>query len=966
MKQNGVTYDTLRLFLFPYSLTHHATAWFDRLPKNSIHTFDEMVSKFLFKYFPPSMVKKLRNDINNFQQLPHESLFKASERYKLSIDRCPNHNMLTVTQIDISITDEILRQHMIASDAKFQLLVNQMTKIEKALNERPQGALPSNTIPNPKEDIKVITTRSGITLAGPSVPPPDPSFSSSKEVERDPETTMDQVHISSPKSTTRVPSLVVQPSLASKPNEIPERNPHQPPIPYPSSFAEALAQMPKYVRMLKDLLTNKEKLLELDNTPLNENYSAVLLKKLPEKLGDPRKFLNPCDFSELEECMVLPDLGVSINLMPLSVFKKLMLPELVPTRMTLELASRSIFYPAGKPFLRTARTLVDVYGEELTLRVDDEKLIFNVERISKYPQKHGDESINQIDINDTTCEDYYHEVLNVQKSIHPLSGSPTPSDPVVASLFPSLTPFGDSDSLLEETNALLGLDDSIPPEIDNGIFNAERDILFLEKLLNYDSTKDLPPKELKIDETKTTKSLIKEPPELELKDLPPHPEYTFLEGTSKLPVIIAIDLKKEEKDQLIKVLKSHKRAIAWKISDIRGIDPNFFTHKILMEDNFKPTVQHQRMKGGMTVVTTNNNELISTRLVTGWRVCIDYQNLNHTTRKDYFSLLFMDQMLERLAGNEFYCFLDGFSGYFQIPIDLQDQEKTTFTCPYGTFSYRRMPFGLCNASRTFERCTVAIFHDMIEKTMEVFMDDFSVFGDSFSSYLSHLDMMLKRFIQDFSKIAHPMTHLLEKETPFVFSKECMESFEYLKKKLTEAPILVAPDWDLPFEIMCDASGVLMGRKLWIFLKLATMVPSGDIMARTTPPRKFLILVSFGPLYIMMPMTWSHTVTHINVKEKSHKGTKFPRIISRIVRSLTYEASTLWGHSRLHEGTSIYSWLSIMFSKALPINDARVVVKFLNQLFSRFGTPRAIISNRGSYAEKLVIYPLSSSTKPTGP
>ncbi|GKC51005.1 reverse transcriptase domain-containing protein [Tanacetum coccineum] len=149
-------------------------------------------------------------------------------------------------------------------------------------------------------------------------------------------------------------------------------------------------------------------------------------------------------------------------------------------------------------------------------------------------------------------------------------------------------------------------------------------------------------------------------------------------------------------------------------------------------------------KGGITIVANEENELISTRLVTRWRVCIDYRKLNEATRKDHFPLPFMDQMIERLAGNEFYYFLDGFSGYFQIPIDPQDQEKTTFTCPYGTFAYRRMPFGLCNAPGTFQRCMMAIFHDMIEKTMEVFMDDFSVFGDSFDSCLSNLEKMLKR------------------------------------------------------------------------------------------------------------------------------------------------------------------------------------------------------------------------------
>ncbi|GKE48883.1 reverse transcriptase domain-containing protein [Tanacetum coccineum] len=239
-------------------------------------------------------------------------------------------------------------------------------------------------------------------------------------------------------------------------------------------------------------------------------------------------------------------------------------------------------------------------------------------------------------------------------------------------------------------------------------------------------------------------------------------------------------------------------------------------------------------------------------------------------------------MLKRLAGNEYYCFLDGFSGYFQIPIDPRDQEKTTFTCPYGRFAYRHMPFGLCNAPGMFQRCMMAIFHDIIKKTMEVFMDDFLVFGNSFKNCLFRVDKMLqrcedtnlclnwekshfmvkegivlghkiskngievdkakvdviaklphpttlkgirsflghsgfyRRFIQDFSKIARPMTHLLKKDTPFFFSKKCIEAFQTLKRKLTEAPILVAPDWDLPFELMCDASdfpiGAVLGKR----------------------------------------------------------------------------------------------------------------------------------------------------------
>ncbi|GJT18088.1 reverse transcriptase domain-containing protein [Tanacetum coccineum] len=853
------------------------------------------------------------------------------------------------------------------------------------------GTLPSNTITNPREDLKGITTRSGVAYKGPTIL--TTSSSPPKVVERETEVTKDTVPPTNNGSTEDVQPLVVQvetqvpnsePVVApivepvEAPVSAPKPNP-KPSIPYPSrlndqklrekannqiekfyqifqylhfdiSFADALILMPKFASTIKSLLSNKEKLFELARTPLNEHCSAVLLKKLPEKLRDPGKFLIPCDFPGMDVCLALADLGASINLMPLSVWKKLSLPELTPTCMTLKLADRSISRPIGvaedvfvkvgkfhfpadfvvvdfdadprvplilgRSFLKTGRALIDVYEGELTLRVGNKTVTFNLDQTSRYSSNYDDNSVNRIDIIDVACEEYSQEVFGFS-----VSGNPTPtSDPIVSTSSPTLTPFGDSDFLLEETDAFLAIEDEpISPEIDDSYYDSEGDILLLEEFINNDpSSPPLPPQELKVVEPKNEKSSIDEPPEVELKDLPPHLEYAFLEGIDKLPVIIAKDLKDEEKVALIKVLKSHKRALAWQLSDIKGINPEFCTHKILMEDDFKPAVQHQRRvnpkihevikkevlklldagliypisdspwvspvhcvpkKGGFTVVENEENELIPTRLVTGWRVCIDYRKLNDATRKDHFPLPFMDQMLERLAGNEYYCFLDGFSGYFQIPIDPQDQEKTTFTCPYGTFAYRRMPFGLCNAPGTFQRCMMAIFHDMIEKMMEVFMDDFSVFGNSFKTCLSHLDKMLKRcedtnlclnwekshfmvkegivlghkiskngievdkakvdviaklphpttvkgirsflghagfyrrFIQDFSKIARPMTRLLEKDTPFFFSKECIEAFQTLKKKLTEAPILVAPDWDLPFELMCDASDFAIGAVL---------------------------------------------------------------------------------------------------------------------------------------------------------
>ncbi|GJU08873.1 reverse transcriptase domain-containing protein [Tanacetum coccineum] len=724
-----------------------------------------------------------------------------------------------------------------------------------------------------------ITTRSGISYDGPQIPP-------LPKVEREPEVTKDTVQPSTENiqpPVVQIQAPIDEPVVAPKP---------KPSIPYPSR-------------------ANKQKLREKD-----DNLASKFIEIFRELY-----------FREaLVECLALADLGASINLMPLSIWKKLSLPELTPTQMILELADRSTTSPSGivedvfvkvgkfhfladfivvdyvfdprvplilgRPFWRTARALIDVYGEELTLQVDNEAITFKVGQTSRYSYNDS-VSINQIDVIDVACEEYAQDMLRFSDSS--TSGNPTLTlDPILSTSSLSLTPFEEGDFILEEIKACL-TNDSILPRIDNNDFDLEGDLLLLEKLLNDDPSSPLPLKELNLEELKTVKSSIDDPLELELKDLPSHLKYAFLEGTDKLPVIIAKDLKEYEKVRLLKVLKSHKRAIAWNISDIKGIDPQFCTHKILIEDDSKPVspVHCMPKKGGITVIENEDNELIPTRLVTGWRVCIDYRKLNDATRKDHFPLPFMDQMLERLAGNEYYCFLDGFSGYFQIPIDPQDQEKTTFTCPYGTFAYRRMPFGLCNAPGTFQRCMMAIFHDMIEETMEVFMDDFSVFGDSFSSCLSHLDKMLKRcedtnlvlnwekchfmvkegivlghkisksgievdkakvdviaklphptsvkgirsflghagfyrrFIQDFSKIARPMTHLLEKDTPFIFSKECIKAFNILKKKLTEALVLVALDWDLPFEIMCDASNYAVGAvlgQLSLVLRIDKILP----------------------------------------------------------------------------------------------------------------------------------------------
>ena len=284
-------------------------------------------------------------------------------------------------------------------------------------------------------------------------------------------------------------------------------------------------------------------------------------------------------------------------------------------------------------------------------------------------------------------------------------------------------------------------------------------------------------------------------------------------------------------------------------------------------------------KYGVTTVRNEKGEEVPTRLTTGWRVFIDYRGLNEVTRKYHFPLPFMDQLLEIISGHPFYCFLDGYSGYLKIEISVEDQEKTTFTCPFGTYAYRRMPFGLCNAPATFQKCKLSIFSYMVERIMEVYMDDISVYGGSFEECLINLETVLhrcieknlvlnwekchfmvnqgivlghiistkgievdkakielisklpfptnvktvrqflghagfyRRFIKDFSKIAKPLYKLLEKDAEFSWDEDCQRSFEELKTYLTTAPIVRAPNWQLPFEVMCDASDLAIGAVL---------------------------------------------------------------------------------------------------------------------------------------------------------
>lgn len=831
-------------------------------------------------------------------------------------------------------TAESRFQNQEASIRNLEVQVGQLANLVAA---RPQGSLPSNTEKNPREQANAITLRSGKQLEEP--------ISRSEGLSKRQEVTVkdDEVVESTQKERSEM-----QKQTKGKGVIVPNSNfdKYIPPLPYPQRlkqekldkqfskfldvfkklhinipFAEALSQMPSYAKFLKEILSNKRKLEEYETVMLTEECSAILQNKLPTKLKDPGSFTIPCILGDCHFDKALCDLGASINLMPFSIFMKLGLGEVKPTTVSLQLADRSIKKPKGiiedvlmkvdkfifpvdfivldmeedqevplilgRPFLATGRALIDVQQGQLILRVNDDQVIFDMYKAMKYPSFSYSSSCFQVDIIDNLVEEFQETNLK--------------------------------ENLLE-----MCLKESDPLEDGETIIQEESEHTHENQA-----------------------------PKLELKTLPSHLKYAHLENDS-FPVIISSSLTGEMEERLLKTLRKHKGALGWTIADIKGISPSICMHKILMEDNFKPVVQPQRRlnptmqevvkkevtklldagiiypisdsawispvhvvpkKGGITVIKNDQNQLIPTRTVSGWRVCIDYRKLNDATRKDHFPLPFIDQMLERLAGHDYYCFLDGYSGYNQIVIAPEDQEKTTFTCPYGTFAYRRMPFGLCNAPATFQRCMLSIFSDMTEKFLEIFMDDFTLFGLTFDDCLHHLSLVLqrceetnlvlnwekchfmvregivlghkissrgievdkskvevieklppptsvkalrsflghagfyRRFIKDFSQIAKPLTNLLVKDAKFDLSDDCLQALVILKQKLVTAPIVVSPDWNLPFELMCDASdatiGAVLGQrkdKVFQTIYYASRTLTGPQLNYATTEKEFLAVI----------------------------------------------------------------------------------------------------------------------------
>ena len=984
IKYNGVTEEALRLRLFPLSLGDRAKHWLTSQPPDSITTWNDLVQKFLTKFFPPSKIAQLVQEINTFGQLEGENLAEAWDRFQELLRKCPHHRLTrwmqvhtfynglrnaTRAMIDASaggalmkkttdqayeiledaatntnqwprekatpvnavggtdnevlnnlvnhvaqLTKQLNRQQgtanaiqtnpwelcefcgvqhsstecqsvnptveqaqyvsrfnqnqsqqqgpyggnsyqnqnqgqgwrnnqnqnnqnnqgygwrnnqnnmqsnrtsetpskkkldlaqalaqMLTSHSAFmnetkanmqqqatqlnnqaaqlRSLEAQMGQMANLLTERQPGSLPSNSEVNPRRDgnehVKAVTLRSGKDLETKEKPStteeveaenviqPSQSDDTSKEQlqekQSEENTTEAKASISVP-----YPQRLKKHKLDKQFTKFMDvfKKLH---INIP--FSDALEQMPSYVKFMKDILSQKRRLADFETVNLTEECSAILQRKLPQKLKDPGSFTIPCTIGNAIFERALCDLGASINLMPLSIFKSLGLGEARPTTITLQLADRSLKHPRGiiedvlvkvnkfifpadfivldmeedkeipiilgRPFLATGRAMIDVQRGELKLRVQEEEVKFNVFEAVRHPAESD------------TC--FMADI--VEATVSSQSGL---TDPLETSL--------------------------VENEFENLSDEAEEYVKWMDSF-GHNRRKYL---ESLGEGAKPPVPSIEQPPKMEQKPLPSHLKYAYLGEESTLPVIISSSLIAMEEEKLLRVLRDHKQALGWSLADLKGIRPSMCMHRILLEDGHKPSVEAQRRlnptmkevvrkevlkwldtwviypisdsawvspvqvlpkKGGTTVIRTENNILLPSRTVTGWRICIDYRKLNKATRKDHFTLPFLDQMLDRLAGYEYYCFLDGYSGYNQIAIAPDDQEKTTFTCPYGTFSFRRMPFGLCNAPGTFQRCMMAIFSDMVEKTIEIFMDDFSVMGNSFDNCLENLRAVLAR------------------------------------------------------------------------------------------------------------------------------------------------------------------------------------------------------------------------------
>ncbi|GJR05488.1 reverse transcriptase domain-containing protein [Tanacetum coccineum] len=722
---------------------------------------------------------------------------------------------------------------------------------------------------------------------------------------------------------------------------------------------DVLAGMPNYGKFLKELISNKHKIEQIFASFLSGESSAMIQNKVPPKLGDPGSFLIPCNFNKTFSCNALADLGASINLMPYSLYAKLSLETLKPTKISVRLSDRSFYYPVGLAENMLIEVVIRVKQKQPNLGIGTERMIFNIDFAIKHSYSNDDTCFS-IDVIDEILEEEFDALLDEgSKILHSIKGT-----------------------LLEE---------EFFSKFDEFIAMADD-----ENSKSESDTEEPPFEKITINTDYKIKTSLEEPPtDLELKPLPDNLEYVFLEELSYHPVIISPKLSAQNKSKLVSILKKHKEAFAWKTTDIPGIFPSFCKHKIQLLDDKKPVVQKQRRlnpnmqevvkkeivklldtgiiytivdsawlspihcvpkKGGITVVTNKNDELVPTRTVTGWR------------------------------------------------------EKCHFMVKEGiVIGHKVSSVGL-----EIDKAKINIISKLPPPT--------NIKG--VRSFLGHASFY-RCFIKDFSKIAQPLTKLLEKDTPFKFNDKCQKAFELLKEKLTCAPVIVSPNWNLPFELMCDASdftvGAVLGQKDGknfhpIYFASKTLNPAQQ---KYTVTEKELMAVVFAfdkfRSYLILSKTIVHTdhsaLKHLFKKQdvkphlirwilllqvfdieiKDRKCTEnvaadhlsrikndesnddnevddnfpgetlmeintkdepwFADFANYLIADIIPKGITYQQKNKFFSDLKHYFWEEpylFKVSQALPPNDARVVITFLKKLLSHFGMPKALISDRGTH------------------
>ncbi|CAM8934479.1 unnamed protein product [Rhodiola kirilowii] len=671
---------------------------------------------------------------------------------------------------------------MAKTDGALAELGKQMSHLATEVSEykNKPGRLNVQILQDPKENVNAVTLRSEQRLVAEPVEPEEEEDPDMSEEDQEGSETPD----ASGPDTSEEPRMRPAPATEAR-----ETRPHVMDKDVFELFSkveinipllEAIKQIPKYAKFLKELCTNRRRGARVDQELMSRNVSVVLQRKVPPKCGDPGTYTIPCTIGNIRLKNYMLDLGASINVLPYSIYSCLRIGPLEPTGLTIQLADRSCKQPEGKiedvlvqvgelvfpadfyvlkmencgptdhapillgrPFLKTSKMKIDCDSGTLSMEVEGEVFSFDIFRAMKHPMEF--EEVHALD----TLDDLVHEIQPELRM-----------DPLELTL----------------NEAIYSHEESLT----KGVHEALTHLMISEPLaLRYEVN------EVRLFKSNVFLPSIVQAPEVELKPLPGHLKYAFLGENATLPVIIKSGLETDQERRLVEVLSRHKLAIGWTLADLRGVSLAVCMHRILLEDGARPSREPQRRlnpimmeivrkeiqklldadviypisdsrwvspvhvvpkKTGITVEEDAEGKMVTTRVKNGWRMCIDYRKLNAVTRKDHFPLPFIDQMLDRLAGKPHFCFLDGFSGYNQIPIAPEDQDKTTFTCPFGTFAFRRMSFGLCNAPNTFQRVVTSIFSDMIDTMIEVFMDDFTVYGDSFDACLDNLSAVLARCV----------------------------------------------------------------------------------------------------------------------------------------------------------------------------------------------------------------------------